>query len=192
MVHELEASGSFSEPCILGIDEAGRGPVLGPMVYGCAFCEKKNAGKLKDLGVADSKVLTEEKRDNINDAIREHHLDWLGFCLIPISPEEVSQKMLRLQKTSLNVISHNAAAQLIQFALDGGANIKEVFVDTVGDPGKYQTWLSSQFPGISITVTAKADALYPIVSAASVVAKVCRDRTLASWKWENSGYVSCM
>lgn len=48
----------------------------------------------------------------------------------------------------------------------------QVYVDTVGDPGKYEMKLSKNFPSIKFVVAKKADSLYPVVSGASIVAKV--------------------
>jgi ribonuclease H2 subunit A len=53
-----------------------------------------------------------------------------------------------------------------------------VYIDTVGDPDRYRVKLERAFPGIAFTVCPKADALYPIVSAASIAAKVLRDTSL--------------
>ena len=49
----------------MGIDEAGRGPTLGPMVYGSAFCAVEDEQKLRAMGFNDSKQLTEAKRDSL-------------------------------------------------------------------------------------------------------------------------------
>jgi hypothetical protein len=56
-----------------------------------------------------------------------------------------------------------------------------VYVDTVGKPEKYQASLLEEFPRLTICVESKADATYPIVGAASIVAKVARDKLIHSW-----------
>jgi ribonuclease H2 subunit A len=92
--------------------------------------------------------------------------------------------MLKRKKISLNEISFQAAIGLIRSTLEKGVNITKVFVDTVGTPETYRGLLMTNFPnGIEFTVTAKADSLFPVVSAASIVAKVTRDRTLNSWAY---------
>jgi ribonuclease HII len=50
--------------------------------------------------------------------------------------------------------------------------LKKVYVDTVGDPEKYRTKLTEKFPGVKFVVAKKADSLYPVVSGASIAAKV--------------------
>lgn len=85
------------------------------------------------------------------------------------------------QNSNLNELSHNAAIDMIKRVLEEGYNVTEIYVDTVGPPASYQRKLKSFFPLINITVAKKADALYPIVSAASIVAKVTRDKVLESW-----------
>lgn len=79
-------------------------------------------------------------------------------------------------------MANESTYKLIRSVLDAGVNLQEVYVDTVGDADIYKQKLSREFPGIQFTVCPKADALYPIVSAASIVAKVKRDRAISTNK----------
>uniref|UniRef100_A0A2R5LH18 Ribonuclease n=1 Tax=Ornithodoros turicata TaxID=34597 RepID=A0A2R5LH18_9ACAR len=168
------------QPCMLGIDEAGRGPVLGPMVYACAYCPLKDEQSLKELGFADSKTLTEGKREELFKEAN-NRAEWLGWMLRVISPTVICNSMLNICKYSLNAVSHEAAMALIRGALDSGVNVKQVYVDTVGPVDKYQAKLEAAFPDLTITVAKKADATFPIVSAASICAKVARDNVTSQW-----------
>nr|CAB3463116.1 unnamed protein product [Digitaria exilis] len=109
------------EPCLMGIDEAGRGPVLGPMVYGCMYCAR----------------------------------------------------------------SYNNTLATLKFAVTIFL-LGKVYIDTVGDPEKYRIKLAEKFPGIKFVVAKKADSLYPVVSGASIVAKVTRDRALRNWVFDET------
>jgi len=153
----------------------------GPMVYGTCYCPKSKQELLKTLGFADSKTLTEEQREKLFELIKS--TPELGWHVDIISPEEISDKMLRTHKVSLNEISHLSAMGLVQKALDRGVNVTDVFVDTVGTAEYYQAKLQRNFPGINFTVTKKADSLFPIVSAASICAKVERDHALNNWSY---------
>ncbi|XP_017285986.1 ribonuclease H2 subunit A isoform X3 [Kryptolebias marmoratus] len=171
-----------TEDCCLGVDEAGRGPVLGPMVYGICFCPVSKKEELKDLKVADSKTLTEAERENLFQKLDEAK-SFVGWALNILSPNVISTSMLQRTKYNLNALSHDTAIGLIQFALDSGVQLKEVYVDTVGPAEKYEEKLSHLFPGIEVTVRPKADSLFPVVSAASICAKVARDRVVENWKF---------
>lgn len=127
-----------------------------------------------------------------------------------ISAAEISDKMQR-QTSNLNEISRDAAIQMIRAVQAQGVNVTQVFVDTVGDPRWYQTFLTKQFHGtIQFRVEKKADSLFKVrrcmrgscysrrqrdphphqssqvVSAASIAAKVTRDQIISDWKWEGS------
>ncbi|KAL9235882.1 hypothetical protein vseg_010614 [Gypsophila vaccaria] len=173
-----------SEACMLGIDEAGRGPVLGPMVYACLYCAVSFQSTLASLEFADSKTLKEEKRDELFESLKAN--DSIGWAVDVIDPRDLSSKMLKKSKINLNEISHDSAIGLVTRVLNMGVLLTQVYVDTVGDPEKYQAKLSERFPSIKFVVAKKADSLYPVVSGASIVAKVTRDRALRNWVFDES------
>lgn len=171
----------------MGVDEAGRGPVLGPMLYGIAYAPLSKKDLLVELGCADSKTLTEKERDEIFDKICDKHED-IGWIVEAISPNVIANSMYRRSKCSLNEVSKNSAVGMIKMALEAGVNVHEVYVDTVGKPEKYQEYLKQIFPEITkIVVAKKADSTYPIVSAASICAKVSRDHALKAWIFREDG-----
>ncbi len=85
----------------------------------------------------------------------------------------------------MNAISHDSAIALIRKVAQQ-VDVKEIYVDTVGIPEHYQARLETLFPDAKCTVAKKADSLFPIVSAASIVAKVTRDRVLEEWHHEHA------
>lgn len=179
-----EISQSPTKPVVIGIDEAGRGPVLGPMVYGLAYSLKEFLGKLqKTYGFADSKQLTDDKRQQLFQMIEDveqHELNkHIGWATTTMTAKDISLGMLRsvhgIGAYNLNEQAHDATINLIKLVIEQGVNVTEIYVDTVGPPISYQAKLKKHFPTIDITVAKKADSIYPIVSTASVVAKVTRD-----------------
>ena len=166
--------------CVMGIDEAGRGPVMGPMVY-CGFvCSVDHEPMLRNTGFTDSKALTPAKREQLLKKA-EHDRKCAWFVRV-LSPARLSRDMLRMNKVNLNVISHCTACALVRAALSTGLHVTKLRVDTVGDPGKYQKMLEGAFPQIpDVVVAAKADATFPSVGAASIVAKCTRDTITSNW-----------
>lgn len=112
----------------------------------------------------------------------------MGWSARLIHPEHISNCMLRREKINLNELSFSTVFDTIRELLDSGVCIKSAFVDTLGKPEKYEASLSSRFPGVKFTVRSKADSLYPVVGAASIVAKVLRDDVLKSCGVSASGY----
>ncbi|KAJ2807303.1 hypothetical protein H4R21_000538 [Coemansia helicoidea] len=178
------ATGGEGEGFVLGVDEAGRGPVLGPMVYATCFCRESYYEQLSSVGFADSKQLTQEQRERLFARLQgadiRAHAGWSIRC---IAPQDISQCMLRRTKYSLNALAHDATIQLLSDVLERGIPLRRVFIDTVGPPASYQAKLRGLFPQIEITVAKKADSIYPIVSAASICAKVTRDAHLDHWAY---------
>lgn len=167
-------------PLEMGIDEAGRGPVLGPMLYCAAFAP---LGFDWPSSVNDSKQIEEEKRISI---LAELKTLKIGFVIRSISAAEISATCLSRGSASLNSLSHETASNLVQRALDEGLDIQKLYVDTVGKEDKYQEWLQRKFPQIDVFVTAKGDAKFKCVGAASIQAKIRRDSELRDFQFAES------
>ena len=189
----------------MGIDEAGRGPALGPMVYAAAYWlndddddddgddndyDKKDPRSL----FRDSKTLTAETRSQLFQSIEQSNN--IGFAIRVLHASEISRNMLRTHPYNLNQMSHDAVIQMISHVRHTeNVEIDTCFVDTVGIPEHYQRKLEQAFPyekyGIQFVVEKKADAKYPTCSAASVLAKVTRDRIMDHWVYsEPSSFVN--
>jgi len=129
---------------IIGIDESGRGPVLGPMIYTALYIPTTHQTQLKELGVDDSKQLTTLKREEIFTKVREN--TWMGWETRALHAEEIGGKMLARDKVNLNAMSHDTAVELVQKILDKGINVTEVKYTavwrTIGFTGiRSSTWI---------------------------------------------------
>ena len=92
---------------LLGIDEAGRGAVVGPLVICGLVISEKNEKKLKKFGVKDSKELSPEKREEFFDKIKELSED---FIVLKISAKQIDKEM---ETKSLNLIEIERITQII-------------------------------------------------------------------------------
>ena len=92
---------------LLGIDEAGKGPVIGPLVIAGVLISEENEEKLKKLGIKDSKELSPEKRKKFSEEIKNLSED---FVVLKISAGELNREM---DTKSLNEIEIGRIAQII-------------------------------------------------------------------------------
>ena len=181
----------------LGIDEAGRGPVIGPMIYACCYFRDDLREDVKEyFKFNDSKKLTPEKREKMFEQIKQYP-NIFQYDFISLSPQYLSEKMLLRNKINLNKISHDSAILLINNALSKNVNLTNIFVDTVGQPDNYRNYIIDNIKkkaNITVKVEKKADENYSCVSAASIVAKVTRDKAIENIEYSDknlgSGYPS--
>lgn len=175
---------SSAPPCALGVDEAGRGPVLGPMVYGIFYLPLPLSDPLlrETHHFDDSKVLTAAVRSDLMEKLCTESSDLhssCGWATTALSARDIGANMLKPAGIyNLNAQAMDATIDLIKGVFARGVNIQEIYVDTIGPPATYQAKLQRIFPTATVTVAKKADSLYPCVSAASVCAKVTRDSAL--------------
>ncbi|KAJ5693313.1 hypothetical protein N7462_002736 [Penicillium macrosclerotiorum] len=172
--------------CVLGVDEAGRGPVLGPMVYSAFYLPMDLHHPLlaDEHRFDDSKVLTPGVRAKLMRLLNtpgQNLHDSCGYAIKVLSARDISSGMMKPNTAvyNLNAQAMDATIEIIRGVVEErGIDVREVYIDTIGNPATYQQKLERIFPSLKITVAKKADSLYPCVSAASVAAKVTRDVAL--------------
>ena len=136
-------------PRVCGVDEAGRGPLCGPVVAAAVILDHSNPIE----GINDSKKLSKKKREALFDVICERAI---AFSVASASPEEIDElnilgaTMLAMRRAIL------ALSPAADFALIDGNTVKNIPIPAVG--------------------VVKGDAISASISAASILAKVTRDR----------------
>lgn len=140
---------------ILGIDEAGRGPLAGPVVVGAVILKPDSFIE----GVNDSKKVSEKKRELLYEKITEEAIDWsVGI----VSQEEIDEiNILNATKKALKIAITNLKVKPDRIVVDALENM-----DTCGIP---------------YTSIIKGDAKVYSISAASIIAKVTRDRIMREY-----------
>lgn len=159
---------------ISGVDEAGRGSVIGPLVVAGVSIEEKDLQKLVDLGVKDSKLLSPQKREELATEIRKMALICHVVFLTPAEIDTVVESKRKLHK--LNRLEAKAMARIITILkpdlayVDASDVLAERFGEHIAEQLDFATKIVSEH---------KADLTYPIVSAASIIAKVERDQAIS-------------
>ncbi|UCH32011.1 MAG: ribonuclease HII [Candidatus Bathyarchaeota archaeon] len=155
---------------ILGVDEAGRGCVIGPLVIAGVLINMDSQSVLLDLGVKDSKLLSVQRRENLAHKIRELAM---GIKLVKLSPSEIDKVVDRKRRLhKLNRLEAQAMATIIE-ALKPDIAIVDA-ADVYADRFKQHVTECLSSP-VRVVSEHKADRNHPIVSAASIIAKTERD-----------------
>jgi ribonuclease HII len=175
---------------ICGIDEAGRGPVLGPLVMCGLLVKEEDEKELVKLKVRDSKLLTKVKREFLFDKIKDISYK---YEIIAIYPDEIDHAVNNHDGLNLNKLEARKSAEIINLLKPDKA-----IVDAPSNNIKsYKQYLFELINNkkIELILEHKADLNYPIVSAASILAKVTRDNEIEKIKKKikidfGSGYMS--
>lgn len=164
----------FSAP-VCGIDEVGRGPLVGPVMSACVYIPPENLENPLWAEITDSKKISAIKRERLFERIK----DLCVFGLAEASPQEID---------ALNI--HHATLLAMKRAFENMIS-KNVQIQTALVDGKFAPKLPC-----SVQTVIKGDSLSLSIGAASIIAKVTRDRMMAKlaqeypyYAWErNSGY----
>ncbi|MBI2670643.1 ribonuclease HII [Candidatus Woesearchaeota archaeon] len=173
---------------ICGIDDAGRGPVIGPMVLAGVLIEESKQEDLKSIGVKDSKLLTPRKRFFLYGKIKKFVK---AYKIVKAEPYEIDK--LNHHGINLNYLEALKAAEIINYLKP-----EKIFLDCPSPnlkAWKNDVYENIKHKNVELVVEHKADQKFPIVSAASIIAKVIRDYEIKKIKEKigvdfGSGYSS--
>lgn len=170
---------------VAGVDDAGRGCVIGPLVIAGVLMEEEDIQKLVQLGVKDSKLLSQRRRETLAVEIKRVAQKYSVIKLPPKDIDKVVETGRKLHK--LNRLEAQTMAKVIdqikpQVAYVDASDVLE---------GRFKQHILELLRfRVKIVSEHKADKKYPIVSAASIIAKVERDEEIAELK-EKYGDLGC-
>ena len=157
-----------------GIEESGRGPVIGPLIMVGLAIEEKHLEKLKELGVKDSKQLTIKQicilKEKILKIPNKH-------IILKIQPKEIDDAVDGNNSLNLNWLEATKTATILN-----QLNPDKAYIDCPStNIPKYKNYIKNLLKNKKIELIAehKADINYPIVSAASIIAKCIREEEVA-------------
>ena len=163
---------------VMGLDEAGRGSVLGPMVVGAFLVEEDRIAEIQATGATDSKKLTRKRREKLVET-----LSAIGTSAV----REISA--VAIDAGNLNKLEEEVFAELIRTHRPD-----KVIIDApchpAGIPNFKQRLLAQLDYTPALVVEPKADLNYPPCSAASIFGKVRRDHCIDALGAVGSGYPS--
>lgn len=178
---------------ILGIDDAGRGPVIGPMVLAGCLIDEKIEKLFKKEGIKDSKQLTQKRREFLAEKIKNLAET---FEITLAYPDEIDGK--NHDGINLNALEAIKMAEVIN-KINKGFNKIKVIIDCPSvSIEKWKDFLKTKINNLSnleIVCEHKADIKYVAVSAASILAKCIREIEMSKLKEKfgeeiGSGYCS--
>jgi len=178
---------------VCGIDEAGRGPVIGPLVIGCVVLDDNARKELRKLNVRDSKKVAKSRRESLELKIKDLAIE---YRIARIQPNEIDWMR---KKESLNMIEARKTAELIMSLENSPHKIIVDAADSVAENYRERIMscinsINNDFRIPELISEHKADDNYLEVSAASILAKVDRDREIELLKEDlgdfGSGYPS--
>lgn len=159
---------------VCGVDDAGRGSMIGPLVIAGVSMRRERIKLLRDIGVRDSKTLTPARRSELYDQITSEADGW---CVSRIGPSTVDRSV---SKHRLNALEAMYMAKAIARLGPGIAYVDSCDVNA----RRFGEAVSSMAGGgggrrCTVRSSHKADSKFEVVAAASIIAKVTRDREIA-------------